>query len=85
MNIKHLIISGGGTVGLTYLGIFQKLFENNICNMNNIETIFSTSAGSLVATILCLDYDRETLNKYIIERPWKDVFKLFVLYFYFFY
>jgi predicted acylesterase/phospholipase RssA len=71
---KHLVISGGGTIGLKYWGILQKLNEN-IWKIQNIQTIYCRSAGSLLGTILCLNYESETINKYIIERPWKDVFK----------
>jgi predicted acylesterase/phospholipase RssA len=76
MTIKHLVISGGGTIGLKYLGILQKLNQENIWKIQDIQTIYCTSAGCLLGSILCLNYDWETINKYIIERPWKDVFKL---------
>lgn len=76
MTFKHLVISGGGSIGLKYWGILQKLNEANIWKIQNIQTIYCTSVGSLLASILCLNYDWDTINKYIIERPWKDIFKL---------
>ena len=76
MVFKHLVISGGGTIGLKYWGILQKLNETNIWKIENINSMYATSAGSLVCVFLCLKYDWETINKYIIERPWQDIFQL---------
>ena len=68
MVFKHLVISGGGTIGLKYWGILQKLNETNIWKIENINSMYATSAGSLVCVFLCLKYDWETINKYIIEN-----------------
>lgn len=73
-NIKHLVISGGGHVLFQTLGTIHELERNNIFLMNNIETIYGTSSGSLIGVILCLKYDCETIQDYFIKRPWKDVF-----------
>ena len=35
-----------------------------------------TSAGAIVGTLICLKYDWESINDYIIQRPWNDVFKI---------
>ena len=74
MNIKHLVISGGGPSMLQYISAIQYLNENNIIDLNNIESIYGTSAGSMVAVLLALKYDWETLNDYIIQRPWHELF-----------
>jgi len=76
MPIKHLVISGGGPLGLRYLGALQKLEIDGFWNFNEIETIYGTSIGAIIGTFICLKYDWETLNKYIIERPWHDAFKV---------
>jgi predicted acylesterase/phospholipase RssA len=76
MTIKHLVISGGGPLGLRYLGALQELEENNYWNIENIESIYGTSIGSVIGAFICLKYDWETLTKYIIERPWHDAFKI---------
>jgi predicted acylesterase/phospholipase RssA len=49
-----------------------------VWKLSNIESIYATSIGSIIAVFLCLKFDWETLNKYIIERPWKDAFKVSV-------
>ena len=76
MTIKHLVISGGGPLGLRFLGALEHLEENNIWKLENIESIYATSIGSIIAVFICLAFDWDTLNKYIIERPWKDAFKV---------
>lgn len=76
MTIKHLVISGGGPLGFQYMGTLQYLNEQNFWNIENIQSIYATSVGSIVATFLCLNYDWETINKYIIDRPWHDIFTL---------
>jgi predicted acylesterase/phospholipase RssA len=76
MTIKHLVIAGGGPLGLMYLGALEKLEKEHFWNIDNIETIYGTSVGSIIGAIICLKYDWETLNKYIIERPWHDAFKV---------
>jgi predicted acylesterase/phospholipase RssA len=76
MTIKHLVIAGGGPVGLCFLGALQYLNEKSIWSIENIESIYATSIGTIIAAFICLKYDREVLNKYIIDRPWSDAFKL---------
>ena len=78
MTIKHLVISGGGPLGLRYLGALEKLEQEQFWKMNEIESIYGTSIGSIIGTFICLKYEWDTLNKYIIERPWHDVFKVSV-------
>jgi predicted acylesterase/phospholipase RssA len=76
MTIKHLIISGGGPIMVQVLAAIQHLEKNNFVDMNNIETIYGTSAGAIVGILICLKYDWETINDYIIKRPWQDVFNI---------
>ena len=76
MTIKHLVISGGGPLGLRYLGALEKLEQEDFWKLDDIESIYGTSIGSIIGAFICLKYDWETLNKYIIERPWHDAFKV---------
>jgi predicted acylesterase/phospholipase RssA len=76
MTIKHLVISGGGPILVQVLGAIQHLEEKNFVIMNNIESIYGTSAGAIVGILICLKYDWETINDYIIKRPWQDVFPI---------
>ena len=76
MTIKHLVISGGGAVGINYIASLQYLQENNFWNIDNIQSMYSTSVGTFISVILCLKYDWETISTYLIERPWQDVFTI---------
>ena len=76
MTIKHLIISGGGPLGFRYLGALEKLNKEDFWKIEEIESIYATSIGSIIGAFICLKYDWDTLNKYIIERPWHDAFKV---------
>jgi len=76
MTIKHLVISGGGPTLIKSIGACQHLEKVNFWNIENIESIHGTSAGAVVGAMLCLKYDWETLNTYIIERPWHEAFSI---------
>ncbi len=76
MPIKHLVIAGGGPIGLQFLGALEHLNENAFWKIQDIESIYATSIGTIIGAFICLKYDWPTLNKYIIDRPWHDAFKL---------
>jgi len=73
--IKHIVISGGGTFGLTVYGVIRELIIKGHLNINNIESFHGTSAGAIINLCFILGYDIETLDKYFIKRPWEQVFK----------
>jgi len=76
MHIKHLVISGGGPTMVQSLGSIQHLEKNNFIIRDEIESIYGTSAGAIVGILICLKFDWETINDYIIKRPWQDVFSI---------
>lgn len=76
MPIKHLVIAGGGPIGLQFLGAIEHLNEEEFWKLEDIESIYATSIGTFIGAFICLKYDWLTINTYIIERPWHDVFKL---------
>jgi len=76
MTIKHLVISGGGPLGFRYLGALEKLEREGIWKPEDIQSIYGTSIGAIIGAFICLKYDWETLNKYLIDRPWSDVIKV---------
>ena len=76
MTIKHLVISGGGPTFIQVLGAINELTSKSFMDLNNIETIYGTSAGAIIGILICLKYDLETINDYIIKRPWQDVFQI---------
>ena len=76
MTIRHLVISGGGPIMFQIISAIQELERKEYLNMKNIESIYGTSAGAIVAVMISLNFDWETINDYIIKRPWQDVFPI---------
>lgn len=76
MTIKHLVISGGGPIMFQVVSAIQELEIKEYLNMNNIKSIYGTSAGAIVAVMISLKFDWDTINDYIIKRPWQDVFPI---------
>jgi predicted acylesterase/phospholipase RssA len=75
-NIQHLVLSGGGAFLFTLYGILRDSQKANFWELSNIQSIYGTSAGAISAAIIALDYDWDTLDKYLIKRPWHNVFKM---------
>ena len=76
MVIKHLVIAGGGPVLVQILAAIQELEKHKYLNMKDITSIYGTSAGAIIAVFISLNFDWETINDYIIKRPWQDVFQI---------
>ena len=72
--IKHIVISGGGTFGLSVYGVLSELHNNNFWNLNDIETFHGTSVGTILILFMLLDYDWETMDNFLIKRPWEKLF-----------
>ena len=73
MTIKHLVISGGGPTGLLSYGAARYLAKQNYWNIENIKTIYATSIGAILGVVLCLKYEWEWIDDYLIKRPWDKV------------
>lgn len=74
--IKHLVISGGGTIFFPFYGYLRDSNKNGLWKLEDITSIYGTSAGSVVGAILCLNMDWDHLDDYIILRPWKQIFNI---------
>lgn len=74
-DIKHLVLSGGVTNGLSTYGVLRELCVNNVWTIDNIQSIHCTSVGSIIGMVLLLEYDWEFLDDFLIKRPWGEVFK----------
>ena len=73
--IRHIVCSGGGVTGFSFYGILKECYARGIWKVENIQTIYGTSVGSIFAVILALNYDWQTMDDYLIKRPWQNVFK----------
>jgi predicted acylesterase/phospholipase RssA len=72
--IKHIVISGGGTTGFSFYGILRESNKKQLWNIKDIESIYGTSVGTILAVVLCLNFEWDILDKYFIERPWQKIF-----------
>lgn len=73
MTIENLVISGGCIWGLYEYGLLKQLHKNGFWDISNIKTMYTTSAGAIVGTVLAMKIDFETLDIYLIDRPWNEV------------
>jgi predicted patatin/cPLA2 family phospholipase len=76
MNIECLVLSGGGHVGFIELGQLYYLEEQKIWDKTKIKSIYGTSAGAILACLISLNLDWETINDYMIKRPWDKIYEL---------
>ena len=74
--IKHLVLSGGGPIGIVQWGVLKTLTEKNIIKYENIQTIYATSIGCIVAIAYSLNLEMSWINDYIIKRPWNNIVNL---------
>ena len=74
--IKHLVLSGGGHTLFHYAGIFQSLINQNHVNMDEIVSVYGTSSGSIIGAMLCLKYDWNDIQDFIIRCPWEKKLKV---------
>jgi predicted acylesterase/phospholipase RssA len=72
--IKHIVLSGGGTFGISSYGLLKRLNELGRWRIEDIKSIYGTSVGAMIATIVALNYDWPTIDNYLINRPWEKVF-----------
>lgn len=76
MTIKHIVISGGGPTGIKALGALQHLEKEEFWNIENIESIYCTSAGAIIGLLVALKFHWDTINDYIIKRPWHEAYQI---------
>lgn len=74
--IKHIVCSGGGQTGFSYYGIFRETNKRGVWHIDDIESMYVTSAGSIFGVITALNYDWDVLDDYILKRPWHNVYKI---------
>ena len=76
MTIKHLVLPGGGPAGLCLVGALQELHDAGVWKIDDVKSIYSVSAGSLVAILIALKFSWDTIVDYIVKRPWSDVYNV---------
>ena len=76
MTIKHLVLSGGGPAGFVTYGILRELQSVEFWDISNVKTIYGCSIGAYMGVLISLGYDWNTLDDYLIKRPWDKLTNL---------
>ena len=74
--IKSMVFSGGGQTFFTFYGILKQSELKGFWNYDNIESVYGTSAGAMLAIFFALNIEWDVLDNYIIKRPWEKIFDL---------
>jgi predicted acylesterase/phospholipase RssA len=74
ITVKHLVISGGGTLGFIVYGFLRDSY-GLLWHHSKLESLYATSVGSLISTFIALNIEWSILDAYIINRPWHQVFQ----------
>ena len=75
-NIKSIVISGGGPAGFSFYGAIKECQQQGLWEFENLESMYGTSIGAILCVILCLNYEWQVLDDFLIKRPWNQVFKM---------
>lgn len=71
-NIKNLVLSGGGLLGISYIGFFKYLEENNATNQIKIKTITGCSAGAIFGSLFAIGYTSIELDAIVKSMNFKE-------------
>ena len=74
--IRHIVIAGGGDYGLSFYKALRDSHHAGFWNIQNIETIYATSIGSLFTVWMCLlpKLSFDIYDDFVLNRPWDKVF-----------
>ncbi len=61
----HLILSGGGIQGISYIGVYRYLKQYNL--MKSVRHIVGCSIGSLCAYLYALDFTVEEMESFVLS------------------
>ena len=73
MTIKHLVLSGGSWKGFNMIGALKKLIDEKYIVLNEIETLWGTSVGTLVSVFICLKMDIVKIIEFVKNVPLNNI------------
>jgi len=74
--IEHLVLSGGGIIGFAEYGALRESNKAGLWARQNLRSIYCTSVGSIIAVMVSLGYEWDTMDDFIIKRPWHHLFPI---------
>ena len=78
MHIEHIVLSGGGTLGICEVSALHTLHQNKVIDHSHIKSLYGISIGSIIAFALSIKIDIGILQDYVIQRPWNKLFTSFL-------
>jgi len=76
-NIKYqpniLVISGGGSKGISFIGALIKLQEVTSLNINNIKILSGSSIGGIICTAICLKYSLQEIKEWFLSTDFSSL------------
>jgi len=76
MDVKHLVFGGGGPSCFLIYGAVRELNKLNYWNFENIKSIYGCSSGAWLGLLISLGFDWDTLDSYLIKRPWEKMINI---------
>ena len=64
---KNIVLSGGGLLGLSYLGFHKYITDNTPCGFEDIENILGVSAGAIYGLYIVCGLDYKKIKNEIID------------------
>ncbi len=74
--IKNIVLSACGPNLVAMLGVLHELHNKNFWNLDNIDSFYGSSGGTIISVLLLLSDDFDMIQKYIIKRPWNSVWPI---------
>ena len=74
-SIKHIVISGGGTTGLSIFTLLRDSSREKFWDISQIKTMWGTSVGAMVLCTIALQLEWDTVYTYLLRRPWEQIFQ----------
>jgi NTE family protein len=68
-----LIISGGGSKGIAFVGILKSLQENTTFYIKNVNILSGSSVGGIIATAICLGYTLDEMKEWFLSTDFKQL------------
>ena len=77
MTIQHVVLSGGGsTMGFVTFGIVKEAIDKGMLKLEDLKSLYSTSAGSIVGPLFCLGVELNEIEDWLIHKPWQHLFEI---------
>lgn len=67
---KNLVFEGAGMRGIAYAGAVRELEERKV--INEVERVAGTSAGSIAALLVALNYSADEIKPIIFNTPFEE-------------